>query len=174
MRKNLTNIKTKLKLDHTYIHIYLGYQIVHNKWCYMADTPDWKLFIWHFDLEKQCYGFFYSKQLLFSSYITNSASLCPKNSHKNRRQSDVSLGSNKEQKMLDWNPDYTQSQSWSLLNFCFNIILHHKTMITQSTGLLIQSNQLMIADFSFWPSSSGWGPFLFFILFSLISFLFIL
>ena len=31
MRKNLTNIKTKLKLDHTYIHIYLGYQIVHNK-----------------------------------------------------------------------------------------------------------------------------------------------
>ena len=47
---------------------------------------DCKLAIWHFDSEKQSYRFFNSKQLLFSSYISNSVSKYGKNARENRRQ----------------------------------------------------------------------------------------
>ena len=45
---------------------------------------DCKLAIWHFGSEKQSYRFFNSKQLLFSSYISNSASKYGKNARENQ------------------------------------------------------------------------------------------
>ena len=47
----------------------------------------------NFDPEKLFYRFFNSKQTLFSSNISKTASLCPKNVCENRRQKLVKAGS---------------------------------------------------------------------------------